>query len=112
MPCVRREYSATSQSLKVYNELLDTARANLEDRLEGTDAKLQLIYEGHPPETEPLNFEMSLIREERLSMLKSLAICASLFQHIRQIQPSFNRASDPLDQRDSKRVSEAIACEG
>ena len=60
-----RKSSATTESLEVYNDLLDTAKANLEDRLEGIDEKLQLLLGEHVTESESDASEVRLIREER-----------------------------------------------
>ena len=106
-----RKSSATTESLDVYNDLLNTAKANLEDRLEGIDEKLQLIIGEHVTESES-DSEVKLIREERLSTVKCLEICAQLSEHINQIQPSANRSSSRNEQTDSDTVSERIIGEG
>lgn len=107
-----RKSSATIESLEVYNDLLDTAKANLEDRLEGIDEKLQLIIGEHVTESESDASKVKLIREERLSMVKCLEICAHLSQHINQTQVSANRSSSCSKQMDSDTLSKRITNEG
>ena len=55
---------------------------------------------------------MRLIREERLSTVKCLEICAQLSEHINKIQLSANRSSDGSEQTDSDNLSERITNEG
>ncbi|KAI4285289.1 MAG: hypothetical protein L6R38_000771 [Xanthoria sp. 2 TBL-2021] len=107
-----RKSSATTQSLEVYNDLLDNAKANLEDRLEGIDEKLQLIIGEHVTESESVGSEVRLIREERLSMVKCLENCAQLSQHINRIQVLANHSSSRSEQTDSDTLSERITNEG
>lgn len=107
-----RTSSATTESLEVYNDLLDTAKVNLEDRLEGIDEKLQLILGEHVTESEVDGSEVRLIREERLSTVKCLEICAQLSEHINKIQLSANRSSDDSEQTGSDGLSERITHEG
>lgn len=107
-----RKSSATTESLDVYNDLLDTAKANLEDRLEGIDEKLQLIIGEHATESESDGSDLRLIREERLSTVKCLEICTQLSQHINQIQLSANPSSSRSEQTDPDTLSERMTNEG
>lgn len=107
-----RKSSATTESLEVYNDLLNTAKANLEDRLEGIDEKLQLIIGEHVTGSESDESEVRLIREERLSTVKCLEICARLSQQINQIQLPANPSSSHSEQTDSDTLSERITSEG
>ena len=77
----------------MYNGLLDTARADLEDRLERMDEKLELILGQDVKESESEGSEVKVIKEERLSTVKCLQICAQLSEHIHQIQLSAKRST-------------------
>lgn len=57
-----RKSSATTESLEVYNNLLNIAKADLEDRLERIDDKLQQIIAENVTESEPEGSEARLMR--------------------------------------------------
>ena len=81
-----RNTSVTAESIKAYNDLLNTARAGLEDRLETIDEKLELILGQSVAGSESDVSEVGLIKEERLSTEKCLQICSQLSDHISRIQ--------------------------
>ena len=107
-----RKSSATTESLEVYNNLLNTAKADLEDRLERIDDKLQLIIGENVTESESDGSEARLMREERLSTVKCLQVCAQLSDHISQIQLPAKRSSGRSEQTDLDILSERITNEG
>ena len=107
-----RKSSATAESLEVYNNLLNTAKADLEDRLESIDGKLQLIIGENVTESELDGSEARLMKEERLSTVKCLQICAQLSDHISQIQLSASRSSSRSEKTDLDTSSERITNEG
>lgn len=107
-----RKSSATTESLEVYNNLLNTAKADLEDRLERIDDKLQHIIGENVTESESDGSEARLMREERLSTMKCLQVCAQLSDHISQIQLSASRSSSRSDQTDLDLPPQRITNEG
>ncbi|KAK3070783.1 hypothetical protein LTR53_009844 [Teratosphaeriaceae sp. CCFEE 6253] len=99
-----RRSSATAESLEVYSDLLNTARADLEDRLEMIDQKLQMILSRASEEPGVDGPDVTVMREERLSTEQGLHICARLSEHIRQIQVT-NRGSDYQDDSSTRESS-------
>lgn len=83
--------SATAENVKHYHNLIDTARADLEDRLEGMDDKLQRILGKNVTISERGSQEVEMIKQERLSTEKCLQICADLSDHIAQNQLTSRR---------------------
>ena len=81
-----RKTTLTAESIEAYNELVNTARASLEDRIESIDEKLELILGQSVVASEPDASELRMIKEERSSTEKCLQICAQLSDHISQIQ--------------------------
>lgn len=73
---ISRKFSVIIESLEVYNNLLNTVKANLEDRLERIDDKLQHIIRENVTKSESDEFEARLMREKRLSTIKCLQVCA------------------------------------
>lgn len=110
-----RKSSATTESLEVYNNLLNTAKAVLEDRLKRIDNKLQRIIRENVTKSKTDRSKAKLMREERLSTIKYLQICAQLSDHISQIQLSASRSSnsgEPSEQTDLDTSSGRITNEG
>jgi hypothetical protein len=75
-----------AESLENYKDLLQTTTADLEDRLESIDEKLEMIFKQSVPETDSDAAELRSIKEEQLSTRRCLEICAQLSDHINQIQ--------------------------
>lgn len=75
--------------------MLNTARADLEDRLERMDEKLELILGQNVPVSESDAREVRLLKEERLSTEKCLQICAQLSRHIDRIQLTAKSSATP-----------------
>jgi len=107
-----RKSFATTKRLEVYNDLLDTAKINLENCLDGMYEKLQLIIGEHMTESDLEGSKVRLIREERLSTVKSLEICAQLSEYVSKIQLSAKRSSDGSEQTDSDNFPGRITNEG
>lgn len=105
---ISRKFSIIIKSLEVYNNLLNTVKANLEDRLERIDDKLQHIIRENVTKSKSDEFEARLMREKRLSTIKCLQVCAQLFDHISQIQLLINRSSSRSKQTDLNILSESI----
>lgn len=93
---VSRRSSFTAESLDIYKDLVKTAEAGLEDRLESINEKLESLLEQNVKESDLGASEIQSIREERLSTEKCLQICARLSEHISQIQlrPKHKAGSD------------------
>ena len=91
----RKTSSATAENVKDYHNLINAARADLEDRLEGMDDKLELILGGRASVSANESKEVELIKQERLSTEKCLQICADLSDHIAQIELTARHASAP-----------------
>ena len=107
----RRTSSATAENIEGYSDLLKTARADLEDRLETIVDKLDDIEQrvtGSASET----YEVKQIKEEKLSAEKGLQICAQLSAQIQQIQLTATRTSHSNDGSDGSSVSDKITREG
>ena len=107
-----RKSSATAESIEVYNDLLNTARADLEDRLQRIDQKLELVVGQSVAESGSDASEVRLIQEERLSTEKCLQICAQLSDHISQIQLTAKRSTSHNEPIDSDILPQKITNEG
>ncbi|KAH8425531.1 uncharacterized protein LDX57_003282 [Aspergillus melleus] len=97
---VSRKSSVTAESLKDYEDLIVTVKADLEAHLETIDGKLEHIFRKTVAGPNSDASELRLIEEERLSTEKCLQICTQLSNHISQIQAtseSGNSAPGPLD---------------
>lgn len=70
-------FAITAESVKSYNELLITARAGLEDRLERMNGRLEFTHRNIPGSGVDAD-EARRIKEERQSMEKCLQICADV----------------------------------
>ncbi|KAJ3499708.1 hypothetical protein NLG97_g103 [Lecanicillium saksenae] len=103
----------TSEAVEGYNELLKTARADLEDRLEMIDDKLEHVL-GQTLSSSPSAeaCDVLQIREERQSTENSLQICADLSNHISRIQLAQARARSSTGQPQLSSVSEKITHDG
>jgi hypothetical protein len=107
-----RKSAITAESIESYNELLNTARAGLEDHLELMDEKLELILRQSMPVSELDVTEVRRIKEERLSTEKCLQICAQLSEHISQVQITAQRSASASASGDSNSIPEKITNEG
>jgi hypothetical protein len=107
-----RNTSVTAESIKAYNDLLNTARAGLEDRLETIDEKLELILGQGVAGSESDAPEVGLIKEERLSTEKCLQICSQLSDHISRIQLAAQSVVSSDESVDSDTSPEKITNEG
>lgn len=110
-----RRSLVTAEAIAGYNELLTTARADLEGRLEMIDDKLELMLGQNITASDSEAGEVSQIKEERQSTENCLQICAQLSEHINQIQlanmrrsPSSGEESNP----DLGSMSERITNDG
>ncbi|PLB49664.1 hypothetical protein P170DRAFT_456251 [Aspergillus steynii IBT 23096] len=95
-----RKSSITAESLRDYEDLIVTAKADLEAHLETIDGKLELIFQKTVAGSDSDASELRLIEEERLSTEKCLQICTQLSNHISQIQStheSDDSAPGPFD---------------
>ncbi|KAI7423217.1 hypothetical protein KC336_g7944 [Hortaea werneckii] len=109
---LRRKSSATAEGLERHGDLTNTTKADLEDRLESMDSKLELMLEGKATASEADAQEVKLIQEERLSTEKCLQICAQLSKHIAQIQLTSMHRSSGESLSSASRPSEQITSEG
>ena len=90
-----RKSSVTAESLENlenYEDLVETAKSDLEAHLESIDEKLEILLGQNLPDSDPDALELRQIKEERLSTEKCLQICAQLSDHISQIQLTFKRS--------------------
>lgn len=81
-----RRSAVTSEAIEGYKELLDSARENLEDRLDTINEKMDAMIGKSVAGSTPNTSELMQIKEEKASTEKSLAICAQLSMHISQLQ--------------------------
>ncbi|PKY00323.1 hypothetical protein P168DRAFT_76702 [Aspergillus campestris IBT 28561] len=94
--------SITSENLGLYEDLVESAKADLEAHLENIDGKLERILGQALPASDSDALELRKIKEERLSTEKCLQICAQLSEHISQIQRSFqHRGGSPSSSPDT-----------
>lgn len=89
---ISRKSSITSENLELYEDLVESAKADLEAHLENIDEKLELLLGQALPASDSDALELRKIKEERLSTEKCLQICAQLSEHISQIQRSFQHS--------------------
>ncbi|KAL2810545.1 hypothetical protein BJX63DRAFT_401759 [Aspergillus granulosus] len=91
--------TVTTEALENYEDLIMTARDDLEARLETIDEKLELIIAKTGSGSGGDSTELQRMKEERLSTEKCLQICAQLSEHISQIQitPDSNGPPSPSD---------------
>ncbi|KAL7948772.1 hypothetical protein V8C42DRAFT_229349 [Trichoderma barbatum] len=106
-----RRSAITSESIEGYNELLSSAREDLEDRLERIDERLESLLGKSVAESTSDANELAQIKEEKLSTEKSLAICAQLSMHISQLQVQY-AANPATGTTDKSSISEKITHEG
>lgn len=107
-----RRSHVTTESIEGYNELLDTARADLEDRLERIDEKLDAMLMQSTVGSKSDESELKQIEEERLSTEKCLQVCAQLSAHISQIQLAAARSVGPGDSNYPNSVPAKITNDG
>jgi hypothetical protein len=107
-----RKSAITAESIQSYNELLNTAKAGLEDHLERMDEKLELIIGQNMDGSELDASEVRRIKEERLCTEKCLQICAQLSEHISQVQITAQRSATTGAAGDSSSIPERITNEG
>ncbi|KAF2715949.1 hypothetical protein K431DRAFT_258517, partial [Polychaeton citri CBS 116435] len=107
-----RQSSATAENAETYNDILETAKADLEDRLERIDGKLDSIVQQNISRSGSETHELELIKEERLSTEKCLQICAQLSDHISQIQEAAKQKQNEDGSTDPASLPHRIAHEG
>ncbi|EHK27036.1 uncharacterized protein TRIVIDRAFT_211341 [Trichoderma virens Gv29-8] len=110
-----RRSAITSENIEGYNDLLCSAREDLEDRLERIDERLDTLLGGRSgSESVSDTTELMQIKEEKLSTEKSLAICAQLSMHISQLQVQYATypAAGTGGGTDKASISEKITNEG
>jgi hypothetical protein len=108
----RKTSSATAGNVKNYHNLINAARADLEDRLEGMDDKLELTLGGRASVSANESKEVELIKQERLSTAKCLQICVDLSDHIAQIELTARHASAPTPSAVTDQVPDRITSGG
>lgn len=108
----RQKSSATAESIKKYYNLINTTKANLEDRLESIDTKLKLILKGNAATSKADAQEVKLIQEEQLSTEKCLQIYAKLSNYIAQIQLTLQGRSSGKSLGSAGQLLERITSEG
>jgi hypothetical protein len=99
-----RQSTATTEILASHKLLIETAKDDLQARLESIDEKVQLQLNQTMTDSSSDSSELNLMKEERLSTEKCLQICASLSDHIDQLLLNPKRGSNlsgPLDSDDS-----------
>ncbi|RFU82062.1 hypothetical protein TARUN_142 [Trichoderma arundinaceum] len=107
-----RRSAITSENIEGYNELLNTAKEELEDRLERIDERLDTLIGKSVAGSTPDTSELIQIKEEKLSTEKSLAICAQLSMHISQAQLATNPAPSAGGKIDKSSIPDRITQEG
>ncbi|KIW11743.1 hypothetical protein PV08_09015 [Exophiala spinifera] len=107
-----RESSATVEKIQMYTDLLNTTKANLQDRLERIDEKMDSIIVQNKGGSDKDAFEVKLIEEERLSTEKCLQICTQLSDHIGQIQIAAKLSSSKTGPLGSSSLPQKVVDEG
>ena len=103
----------TTEAVEGYTELLQAARADLEDRLEMIDDKLEhMLGQSLSSSSSVEGGDMVQIKEERLSTENSLQICAELSDHITRIQVAQARARFSTGAANPSSLSERITHDG
>ncbi|KAK0712048.1 hypothetical protein B0H67DRAFT_586872 [Lasiosphaeris hirsuta] len=88
-----RTSTITTENLESHKDMIKVTTANLEDRLEIIDAKLETIFQRTVSDSDEDAAELRQIKEDRLSTQECLQICVQFSQHIDQIQvPNARRA--------------------
>lgn len=111
---ISRKSSVTAESLGNYRNLIDTAKADLEDHLENMDSKLEVILENTVARShsDADTAELQQIKEEKLSTERSLKLCAQLSDHIDQIWITRKGSGSSSGQSDLESVPERLTNEG
>ncbi|KAL4943092.1 hypothetical protein BDV06DRAFT_190804 [Aspergillus oleicola] len=81
-----RKSTVTAETLENYEDLIETAKVDLEAHLEAIDGKLERILSKASSGSDEDSLELRQMKEERLSTEKCLQICAQLSEHISQVQ--------------------------
>ena len=105
---IRQKSSATIESIKSYHDLITTTKADLEDRLESIDSKLEYMSDSITSFSGAETREVKLIQEERLSLQKCVEICAKLSTHIDQTQLSAELHPSQVESNGTGPLSERI----
>lgn len=78
--------SVSTESLRSYEVLIETATDDLRARLETIDNRLEAVVQQTTTESSSDAVELRHTKEERLSAQRCLQICRRLSEHISQIQ--------------------------
>ena len=107
-----RQSTISAESIEGYKQLLNTAQAGLEERLESIDEKLDMMLPQAVSGSESTTSDLRQIKEERLSTEKCLQICAQLSEHISQIQLTEMSSSTYAGANNQGSVPEQITSKG
>ena len=99
---------ANTEAIEGYKDLIETAKADLEARLEAIDDKLQLIVEQTVTAEDSNILELRRIKEKYISTEKCLQICTQSFDHIDQIQLSTKSSNSSAELSDSDTYPERV----
>ncbi|TQV90532.1 hypothetical protein IF1G_10855 [Cordyceps javanica] len=102
----------TSEAVEGYTELLEAARADLEERLGMIDDKLEQFLGQSLSSSSLEDGDVVQIREERQSTENSLQLCAELSDHITRIQLAQARARSGTGTSKPSSLSERITHDG
>lgn len=109
----------TDEQIKGYSQLINTATADLEDRMQRIDETLETLVmrqvetRGSETDQQVATVEVEQIQEERLSTEKCLEICAQLKESIRQLRPATrNERGENSDAGSVATVPETVTNEG
>jgi len=84
----RRTSAVTAKLLKEYKDMITNTTADLEEHLREIDHKLQTLSSQGASISTEYTHERQQIQEERDSTQQCLEICAQVFTHIEQLQPT------------------------
>lgn len=107
-----RQSTITAEGIEGCYELLDSAREDLEERLERIDEKLNAMLDKSVAESTVDATELRQIKEDKLSTEKSLEICAQLSNHISQLEFAAAANSNRGGSTNAGSVPERITREG
>lgn len=108
----RRKSSLTAESLADYKNLIETAHEDLQAHLKNVDEKLNDVITQRVSESAPQDPDLRAIKEERLSAIRCLEICAQLSQHVDQMQLISDHDEDEMDDLGQDTISQRITREG
>lgn len=114
----RQRSTLTAERIEGYSQMIQTATADFEDRLERINETLEILVNkkvagsGSEAAEAAAAAEVHQIQEERLGTEKSLEICTKLSEHISQLRLAGRNGAGSNTAGDTDSVTERITSEG